>query len=99
MTNLEMMELKTVVRRAMEEQMEMYQEVWLTADDVVNTFGSITKSWLKRYGHAIEGRRQVTVTDESGAKHASGWLYPRNRMQRMFATGEIENLKCKAIVI
>ena len=36
MTNLEMIELKTVVRRAMEEQMEMYQEVWLTADDVLN---------------------------------------------------------------
>ena len=32
MTREEMMELKAVVRRTMEEEMEMYQEVWLTAD-------------------------------------------------------------------
>ena len=61
-----MTELKSVVRRTMEEQMEMYQEVWLTADQCANTFPSLTKSWLKRYGHAIKGRRQVKVEDERG---------------------------------
>ena len=94
-----MMELKTVVRRTMEEQMEMYSELWLTADQCANTFPSLTKSWLKRYGHAIQGRRQVKVEDERGEQHVSGWLYPMHKIQRMFATGEIENLKCKAIVI
>ena len=98
MTKEEMIELKNVLRRTMEEQMEMYQEVWLTADCCANTFPSLTKSWLKRYGHAIQGRRQVKVENERGEKHTSGWLYPKHKIQRMFASGEIEHLKCRAIV-
>lgn len=98
MNREEMMELKTVVRRTMEEQMEMYSELWLTADQCANTFPSLTKSWLKRYGHAIQGRRQVKVEDERGEQHVSGWLYPMHKIQRMFATGEIEQLKCRAVI-
>jgi hypothetical protein len=97
MTRDEMIELKAVVRRAMEEQMEMYSEVWLTGDELVNTFGTFTKSWLKRYGHSLP-RKQPRVTDENGEKHESSWLYPRNKIQRMFASGEIENLLCRAVV-
>ena len=98
MTREDITELKSVVRRTMEEQMEMYTEVWLTADQCANTFPSLTKSWLKRYGHAIQGRRQVKVEDESGEQHVSGWSYPMHRIQRMFATGEIEQLKCRAVI-
>ena len=98
MTREEILELKSVVRRTMEEQMEMYQEVWLTADRCASTFPSLTKSWLKRYGHAIQGRRQVKVEDERGEQHVSGWLYPMHKIQRMFATGEIEQLKCRAVI-
>ena len=98
MTREEITELKSVVRRTMEEQMEMYSELWLTADQCANTFPSLTKSWLKRYGHAIQGRRQVKVEDEHGEQHISGWLYPKHKIQRMFATGEIEQLKCRAVI-
>lgn len=97
MSNEEMLELKAVVRRTMEEQMEMYSEVWLTADDLCKTFGTFTKSWLKRYGHSLP-HRQPQVTDEHGDKHISGRLYARNKIQRMFATGEIEDLRCLAVV-
>ena len=97
MTKEEMIELKNVVRRTMEEQMEMYQEVWLTADQLCNTFGTMTKSWLKRYGHALP-HKQPKVTDERGEVHTSGRLYARNKIQRMFASGEIEHLKCRAII-
>ena len=97
MTKEEMLELKSVVRRTMEEQMEMYQEVWLTADELCNTFGTMTKSWLKRYGHALP-HKQPRVTDERGEIHTSGRLYQKNKIQRMFASGEIENLKCHVIV-
>ena len=97
MTKEEMIELKNVVRRTMEEQMEMYQEVWLTADQLCYTFGTMTKSWLKRYGHALP-HKQPKVTDEAGNTHTSGRLYARNKIQRMFASGEIEHLKCRAII-
>ena len=98
MTREEMMELKGVVRRTMEEQMEMYSEVWLTGDELSKTFGTMTRAWLKRYGHAIQGRRRVTVQSEDGEVHGSAWLYPRNKIQRMFASGEIERLVCRAVV-
>lgn len=98
MTRDEMMELKAVVRRTMEEEMEMYSEVWLTADEICQYFSTMKKAWLDRYGHSIKGRRQVTVTDEIGKQHTSSWLYPRNKIQRMFASGEIEDLRCMAVV-
>ena len=98
MTREEMIEIKSVVRRAMEEQMEMYSEVWLTADELVKTFGTFTKSWLKRYGHALPFK-QPRVTDENGETHTSGRLYAKNKIQRMFQTGEIEELRCRAAVL
>ena len=44
MNQSELMELKSVVRRTMEEQMEMYSEVWLTGDQLCQVFGTFTKS-------------------------------------------------------
>ena len=93
-----MIEIKSVVRRAMEEEMEMYSEVWLTGDELVKTFGTFTKSWLKRYGHALPFK-QPRVTDENGETHTSGRLYAKNKIQRMFQTGEIEELRCSAVVL
>ena len=97
MTREEMIELKSVVRRAMEEEMEMYSEVWLTADDLQKQFGTFTKSWLKRYGHALP-RKHPAVTDETGTSPESSYIDPMNKIQRMIATGEIERLQCRAVV-
>ena len=97
MTKEEMIQLKLVVRHTMEEEMEMYSEVWLTGSELCKTFGTFTPSWLKRYGHALP-HKQPKVTDERGEVHTSSRLYPKNKIQRMFASGEIENLKCHVIV-
>ena len=97
MTQGEMFEVKAVIRRALEEQLEMYQEVWLTADQMVSYFGTFKKSWLERYGHALP-HKQPMVIDEQGREHQTSRLYPRNQIQRMFANGEIERLVCKAVV-
>ena len=48
-----MMELKAVVRRTMEEEMEMYSEVWLTKDEVCQYFGTLKPAWLDRYWPAL----------------------------------------------
>ena len=98
MSRDEMIELKSVVRRTLEEQMEMYQEVWLTDEDLCKYFGTFRKSWLDRYGHALP-RRRPQVTDEGGETHGKAWVYPRNQIQRMFASGEIERLMCRCVVI
>ena len=97
MTKEEMLELKSVVRRTMEEQMEMYQEVWLNGEELCKHFSFITPSWLKRYRQSLP-HREPKVTDEKGDTHSMAWQYPKNKIQRLFASGEIENLKCRAIV-
>jgi hypothetical protein len=38
------------------------------------------------------------VTDEQGRDHQTSRLYARNKIQRMFATGEIEHLVCRAVI-
>ena len=73
MTREEMIELKAVVRRTMEEQMEMYSEVWLTADEMCQYFGTFKKAWLDRYGHSLP-HKQPTVTDESPPTPATASL-------------------------
>ena len=47
MTNSELNELKTIVRRAIEEEREMYDEVWLTEKQLLEQFGMFTHDWLK----------------------------------------------------
>ena len=101
MTTTEIKELESVVasvvRRAVEEKLEMYEEVWLTADQMQQYFGTLKKSWLDRYGHSLP-HRDPKVTDEKGIEHKSARQYPRNQIQRMYANGEIEHLVCKAVV-
>ena len=97
MTNSELNELKTVVRRAIEEEREMYDEVWLTEKQLIAQFGMFTHDWLKKYGHCLHPARAIVV-DEKGIEHPTqGWAYPKYRIQRMIATGEITKLKCRVV--
>ena len=101
MTKEEMLELKAVVRRTMEEQMEMYSEVWLTGEELCKWFGTLKPSWLDRNWQALPKNcvRMPCWTDEKGVKHTTSRLYARNKIQRLFASGEIEDLRCRAVVI
>ena len=84
-----MIELKAVVRRTMEEQMEMYSEVWLTADEVVKQFGMISEDFIKRRGKLLP-RKRLGWMDKNGIMHEGGpYGYARNEIQRMIQSGEI----------
>jgi len=97
MTNSELNELKAVVRRAIEEEREMYDEVWLTEKELIAQFGMFTHDWLKKYGHCLQPARAIVV-DELGVEHPTQrWAYPKYRIQRMIATGEIMKLKCRVV--
>ena len=97
MTQEEMLEVKAVIRRALEEQMEMYEEVWLSGDELCKYFSFMTTSWLKRYRQSLP-HIEPKVTDEKGDTHSMAWQYPRNKIQRLFASGEIEDLRCRAVI-
>ena len=96
LTQEEMLELKAVVRRTMEEQMEMYSEVWLTEKQLLEQFGMFTHDWLKKYGHCLQPSRAIVV-DEQGVERRSGWAYPKHKIQRMIASGEIMKLRCRVV--
>lgn len=97
LTQEEMLELKAVVRRTMEEQMEMYSEVWLTEKQLLEQFGMFTHDWLKKYGHCLQPARAIVV-DEQGVEHPTqGWAYPKHKIQRMIASGEIMKLRCRVV--
>lgn len=88
--------LAATVRRAIEEKSEMYEEVWLTEKQLLAQFGMFTHDWLKKYGQCLQPARAIVV-DAQGVEHRSGLAYPRNRIQRMIANGEIMKLRCRVV--
>ena len=97
MTRDELNEMKAVVRRAVEEEREMYDEVWLTEKQLLEQFGMFTHDWLKKYGHCLQPARAIVV-NEQGVEHPTQRLaYPKHKIQRMIASGEIMKLRCRVV--
>ena len=96
MTRDELNELKLVLRRAVEEEREMYDEVWLTEKQLIAQFGMFTHDWLKKYGQCLQPA-QAMVVDEYGVEHKTGKAYPKHKIQRMMASGEIMKLRCRVV--
>ena len=96
MTRDELNEVKAVVRRAVEEEREMYDEVWLTEKELIAQFGMFTHDWLKKYGQCLQPA-QAMVVDEYGVEHKTGKAYPKHKIQRMIASGEIMKLRCRVV--
>jgi hypothetical protein len=96
MTRDELNEVKAVVRRAIEEEREMYDEVWLTEKQLLEQFGMFTHDWLKKYGQCLQPARAIVV-DAQGVERKSGWAYPKQRIQRMISSGEIMKLRCRVV--
>lgn len=97
MTREELNELKVVIRRAIEEEREMYDEVWLTEKQLLQQFGMFTHDWLKKYGQCLQPARAIVV-DEQGVEHPTQRLaYPKHKIQRMIASGEIMKLRCRVV--
>ena len=97
MTRDELNEVKAIVRRAIEEEREMYDEVWLTEKQLLEQFGMFTHDWLKKYGQCLQPARAIVV-DEQGVEHPThGWAYPKHKIQRMIASGEITKLRCRVV--
>ena len=97
MTWDELIEVKAVVRRAVEEEREMYDEVWLTEKQLLEQFGMFTHDWLKKYGQCLQPARAIVV-DEQGVEHPTQRpAYPKHKIQRMIASGEIMKLRCRVV--
>jgi hypothetical protein len=84
-------EIKVVIREAIQEAMEVYEERWLTDVQIGEYIGVMTKRWLQDHGEMLP-RTQIEYTDATG-RHSSSWLYPLHRIQAMMADGRIKELR------
>ena len=84
-------EIKAVVREAIQEAMEVYEERWLTDTQMEQYVSVMTQRWLRDHGDLLP-RTQVEYTDAAG-RHSSSWLYPLHRIQAMMADGSIKELR------
>ena len=84
-------EIKAVVRDAIQEAMEVYEERWLTDTQMEQYVSVMTQRWLRDHGEMLP-RTQIEYTDATG-RHSSSWLYPLHRIQAMIADGRIKELR------
>ena len=85
-------EIVNTVNKAVMEMNEVYNERWLTDDQLCEHIGVFTKRWLKDNGHMLP-RSRAEWGDASGL-HNTKWVYPLHQIQRMFQNGEIKRLSC-----
>ena len=85
-------EIKVVVRDAIREAMECYQERWLTDREMSQYISVMTQRWLRDHGDMLP-RTPIEWTDRQGNRHATSYLYPLHRIQAMIADGRIKQLK------
>ena len=84
-------EIKAVVRDAIREAMECYEERWLTDREMSQYVSVMTQRWIRDHGDMLP-RTQIEYTDATG-RHSSSWLYPLHRIQAMMADGRIKELR------
>ena len=77
---------------AVKETLAKMEERWLTADELCNHFGMISKEWLKEYGDTLPRQRFVVETLD-GQKHKTRWGYPLHEINAGIAAGRFQKLK------
>ena len=84
--------IAAAVGKNVREAMEMYEEKWLTADELCKQFGMFTKDWLRRYGYKVPRERLEVTDEETGETRGSHWAYPMHRIQRWIQEREHKNI-------
>ena len=92
LTQEEMLELKAVFRRAAEEAYELYNEVWLTADELCKQFQMFSKDWVEKYGDILP-RKRVKVTHLNGETRGTRWAYTQHEIAMNIRNGVYDDMK------
>ena len=80
------------IRRATMEANEVYQERWLTAEQLCAEVGLFSLDWLSRYGMMLP-RECIRVSDGAGKCRRSKWCYPLHKILRMISEGALREIK------
>ena len=87
-----MKDIAAEVAVAVRETLVRMEERWLTADELCQQFGMISKEWLKEYGETLPRQRFVVETLD-GQKHKTRWGYPLHEINAGIADGRFQKLK------
>lgn len=79
------------VKKAATDMHEMYDEEWVTGDQLGEVMPFFSKDWLRRYGAMIP-RERLSVKDLRGEIHRTCWCYPKKRLLRMLNNGELRRM-------
>lgn len=85
-------EIVATVKATMREVLEGADEVWLTADQLLERFGMLNPEWM-RHNAKLLPRERAEVVDGNGKRTSTRWAYPMHKIQRMIQERELVNLR------
>ena len=86
-------EIVAEVKRSLAEVNEVYQEVWLTKEQLCEMFPMFTPSWIKTFGEkSAIPRERISVQSEDGSGVRSRYMYPKHKINRLIAEGYFRNI-------
>jgi len=86
-------EIVAEVKRSMAELNEVYQEEWLTKEQLCEQFPMFTLSWIKTFGEKSSiPRERISVQSEDGSGVRSRFMYPKHKINRLIAEGYFRNI-------
>lgn len=86
-------EIVAEVKRSLAEVNEVYQEEWLTKEQLCEVFPMFTPSWIKTFGEkSAMPRERISVQSEDGSGVRSRFMYPKHKINRLIMEGYFRNL-------
>lgn len=81
---------RNAILDVLKEANEMYNEVYLTPQELCKQICMLTPDWLKEYGHKLPRERVEIKVD--GKRRSTRWGYPLHKIQRMIAEGKLRSI-------
>ena len=86
-------EIVAEVKQSLAEVNEVYQEEWLTKEQLCDIFPMFTLSWIKTFGEkSAMPRERISVQSEDGSGVRSRYMYPKHKINRLIAEGYFRNI-------
>ena len=82
------------VSKVAKQHYEVYEERWVTAEELCQHVGLMSERWLRENGYLLP-RTPMGWKDKNGEEHTSKqYMYPLHRILAMVEDGRIKRLGC-----
>ena len=85
-------EIIATIKTTMKEILEGSDEIWLTADQLMERFQMLSPEWM-RHNAKLLPRERAVVVQADGERKATRWAYPMHKINRMIQERKLINLK------